>query len=178
MTSSTAAAKRAVKFAASVAALCACGCGNDGEHVSALDASYIVDGRSITLQAGMHTESAAPGSAALNSTRVWGQPTVADLDRDGNDDAVVILVNEPGGSGTFYYIAAAYNDGSHFTGSTALLLGDRIDVRSVTVVDGIVIVSYSDHGRTQTMAGVPDRPGSRRFTGTRPGLQELPSAAG
>lgn len=178
MSSSTARGRRAVRFAASVAALCACSCSNDGEHASPLDASYVVDSRSITLHAGIHAEPAAPGSAALNSTRVWGQPTVADLDRDGLDDAIVILVNEPGGSGTFYYVAAAYNDGSHFTGSTALLLGDRIDMRSVTVVDGIVIVSYSDHGRTQTMAGVPERPVSRRFTGTRPGLQELPPAAG
>jgi hypothetical protein len=154
--------------------LCACGCSNDSEHTSPLDATYIVGARSITLRAGVHAEPAAPASAALNSTRVWGQPTVADLDRDGLDDAVVILVNEPGGSGTFYYVAAAYNDGSHSTGSTALLLGDRIDMRSVTVVNGIVIVSYSDHGRTQAIAYTAQQRVTRRFSGARPGLRELP----
>lgn len=174
MSSSTAPAKRAVSFAASVAALCACGCSNDGERPSPLDASYVIDARSITLHAGMHAEPAAPESAALNSTRVWEQPTLADLDRDGLDDAVVILVNEPGGSGTFYYVAAAYNDGSHFIGSTALLLGDRIDMRSVTVENGTVIVSYSDHGRTQAIAYTAQKRLERRFSGARPGLRELP----
>ena len=97
-----------MKFAASLAVLCACGCSNDAEGASPLVASYIIDGRSITLHAGAHTEPAAPGSAA-------------------------------------------YNHGSHFTGSTALLLGDRIELRNVTVVNEVVIVSYGDPGRTQAV---------------------------
>jgi hypothetical protein len=86
--------------------------------------TYQLAGRVVPLTDGKHDEAAAPGSAARNSTVVWGTPVMGDLDQDSDDDAVVILVNERGGSGTFYYLAAAEFEGNGFNGSDGVLLGD------------------------------------------------------
>jgi hypothetical protein len=100
-------------------------------------------------------------------------PWRTDLDHDGRDDAVVILVNEPGGSGSFYYVAAAYNDGTQFVGSTALLLGDRIDIQSVAVSDGIVIVSYSDRPQPGAPLNVSAKSNIWRCSGEQRRLRQL-----
>jgi hypothetical protein len=51
-------------------------------------------------------------------------------------DTVVILVNQPGGSGTFYYLAALLNTTAGLTVTPAVLLGDRIKVNAVRL-DGV-----------------------------------------
>src|SRR5262245_5969618 len=53
--------------------------------------SYRIDGRIVALREGKHDEPAVPGSAARNTTTVWGKPIGADLDGDGDQDAVVII---------------------------------------------------------------------------------------
>jgi hypothetical protein len=111
---------------------------------SPLSTSYRLSGRDVTLHDGKHDEPAAPGSAARNSTSVWGSPLEADLDGDGDLDAVVVLVNEPGGSGTFYYIAAATRQAEDYRGSEALLLGDRIAPQAVAFESGLVTVTFAE----------------------------------
>src|SRR5262245_9271763 len=77
--------------------------------------SYRIEGRIVALREGKHDEPAVPGSAARNTTTVWGKPIGADLDGDGDQDAVVIIATEAGGSGTFYYVAVAELDGGAYT---------------------------------------------------------------
>ena len=127
----------------------------------------------MPLTDGKHDEAAAPGSAARNSTVVWGTPAQGDLDRDGDDDAVVILVNEPGGSGTFYYVAAAEFDRGGFNGSAAVLLGDRIAPQKVAIENGIITVNLAERGAGEPLAAVPSQPVNRRFIYVEDELQEL-----
>lgn len=52
-----------------------------------------------------------------------------DLDNDGRDEAVVLLRESSGGSGSYYYIAVVgMRDGKPFNPGTALI-GDRVQVR-------------------------------------------------
>jgi hypothetical protein len=156
------------------------GCEQNGElAASPQAATYRLGGRVVPLTDGKHDEPAAPGSAARNSTVLWGPPAVGDLDRDGDDDAVVILVNASGGSGTFYYVAAAEFDRGGFNGSAAVLLGDRIAPQEVAIENGIVAVNLAEHGAGEPLAAVPSQPVNRRFIYMRDEIQELePPPAG
>jgi hypothetical protein len=140
-------------------------------------ATYRLAGRVVSLTDGRHDEAAAPGSAARNSTVVWGAPVWGDLDQDGDDDAVVILVNEPGGSGTFYYLAAAEFDRDVYNGSGSILLGDRIALQGVTVANGIVTVNVVDRRAGDSLAAAPSEASSRRYVYAEDELRELEAPA-
>lgn len=49
-----------------------------------------------------------------------------------------------GGSGTFYYAAAALSTGSGYQGTNAILLGDRIAPQSTQIENGVIVVNYAD----------------------------------
>jgi hypothetical protein len=144
---------------------------------SPLSASYRLAGRDVALRGGTNDEPAAPGSAARNSTTVWGAPTTADLDGDGDSDAVLILVNDPGGSGTFFYVAAAEKAADVYRGSEARLLGDRIEPQNVTFAAGVVTVDYAERRADEPASASPSVGASRRFSYVDHELRELPSDA-
>lgn len=133
------------------------------EPASPESASYRIGGRVVTLRDGKHEEPAAPGSAALDTTIVWGRPLAADLDGDGDQDAVVILENQPGGSGTFYYVAAAAFEAGIYTGSPGVLLGDRIAPRGVSFANGVVTVDFAERRPGEPMSTPPSVGVSQRF---------------
>jgi hypothetical protein len=163
------------------------GCARGGESPSPVDAgstragaattpesaSYRIDGRVIALQNGKHDEPVAPGSAARNTATVWGKPVVADLDGDGDQDAVMIIATQPGGSGTFYYVAVAELDGGAYTGSAGVLLGDRIAPQSVTFADGVVTVDYAERKPGEPMSVPPSVATRKRFVYRSGVLQPL-----
>jgi hypothetical protein len=65
-----------------------------------------------------------------------------------------LLTYEPGGSGTFFYVAAALNTPDGYAGSEAFLLGDRIAPQSTNIDEGltargtyrqnVIVVNYAD----------------------------------
>jgi len=65
------------------------------------NASFEIDGETVRLQGGRAARPAAPGSAARVTTCIAGAPIFADLAGDGDEDAVLWLAREAGGSGTF-----------------------------------------------------------------------------
>jgi heat shock protein HslJ len=74
-----------------------------------------------------------------------------DLDGDGVEDAAVILVADPGGSGTFYDLAAVINrDGNPEHVATAFL-GDRADIQALSIESGQVVVDMITHGPDDPM---------------------------
>ncbi len=182
---------RAAAFLASAAL--AYGCGRGGESAPATSiaptqagagagagaaaspesASYRIGDHVIALKDGKHDEPAAPGSTARSTTTVWGKPVGADLDGDGDQDAVVIIASEPGGSGTFYYVAVAELDGGAYTGSAGVLLGDRIAPQRVTIADGVVTVDYAERRPGEPMSAPPSIAASKRFVYRNGVLQPL-----
>jgi hypothetical protein len=105
--------------------------------------SYTIDGMVVVLVNG-RAEEEIPGSAAKSVTDVWTVSPNGDLDGVGGEDAAVILTRNTGGSGTFFYLAAAVAEGNGYRGTNALLIGDRIAPQNVSVESGQVIVNYAD----------------------------------
>lgn len=150
---------RAIALWTACAALCGCA----GDSADPLSASYIVEGLKVQLVAGRAETEAAPGSAAKISTSAFGQPAFGDLDGDGDDDAALILLRQPGGSGTFFYVAAAVNTNGKFVGTNALFLGDRIAPQDISIRNGQVLVNYADRRPDEPMTVAPSVGQSRYF---------------
>ncbi len=69
-----------------------------------------------------------------------------DLDGDGRSDAAVVLVTQPGGSGTFFYLVAMVDrDGFPVQGAITLL-GDRVRIQSISVAAGQIQVRMLTQG--------------------------------
>ncbi len=90
-----------------------------------------IDGKEIPLTDGYAEAEAAPGSASKVITRVQGEPYAMDLNLDGKEDRVFVVTQETGGSGTFFYAAAAVATDDGFVGTDTYFLGDRIEMQSV-----------------------------------------------
>ena len=120
-----------------------------------LQAAYLIEEQEVRLINGQAEAEAAPGSATKIKTSVFGQPVFGDLNEDGNEDAALLLVHQPGGSGTFYYVAAALNANGGFQGTNAVLLGDRIAPQTIEIRDGVVIANYADRRPEESMSTPP-----------------------
>ena len=145
----------------------------------ALNSSYMLGKESITLVNGVFEKKAAPGSAAVDKTQVREQPVIGDLNAEGKEDAVVCLINSSGGSGTFYYIAAAIKDATtkNYNGTNAVLLGDRIQLSKISIVDNIITVVYNTRKPNEAMTAAPSIAVSKKFKVENGMLKEIVSGA-
>jgi hypothetical protein len=85
---------------------------------------------------GVYREKYMPDSATEMVISLADIHTFGDLNGDRVDDVLVILISYPGGSGTFFYLAAVLNqDGTPKPVATAFL-GDRTIIRSMTIESG------------------------------------------
>ncbi len=91
----------------------------------------------------------------------FGNEARGDLEGDGDEDIVFLLTHEPGGSGTFFFLAGAINDGGKYKGTQAMLIGDRIAPQTTEYRDlgapygARVIVNYADRGPTEPFTTRP-----------------------
>ncbi|MFN8458965.1 MAG: WG repeat-containing protein [Anaerolineae bacterium] len=92
------------------------------------------------------------------------EPTAfGDLNQDGLDDAAAILAVDGGGSGTFYYLAAVINEQGQPKNRGILALGDRSQIKSVTIDAGQVVVNMVISG-PQDAASSPTLEVTRTYT--------------
>lgn len=63
---------------------------------------------------------------------------LGDLDRDGREDAAVVLAVQSGGSGTFRYLIAMQNTGNETLQQDSLLLGDHVQIHDLAIAEGQV----------------------------------------
>ena len=119
------------------------------------NATYIIEGQSVTLVNGKSEVAAAPGSAEKVVTQYFGNDATGDLNGDGVPDIAFILSQNSGGSGTFYYAVATLKTASGYQGTNAVLLGDRIAPQTTEIKDGQVIVNYADRNPGEPMTTQP-----------------------
>ena len=133
------------------------------------NATYMVEGSSVTLVNGKSVSSAVTsGSAETISTTMFGEPVLGDLNGDGIPDAAVMIEQNSGGTGVFYYEAAAMNVGNVAKGTNAVLLGDRIAPQTTQITNGQIIVNYADRNPGEPMTTQPSLGVSKylRYDGT------------
>jgi len=111
-----------------------------------LNATYVIENRPVALFEGKSSDGTA---------MVFGQPVTGDLNGDGKPDAALVLVTNPGGSGTFYYVVVAINATNGPQGTNGILLGDRIAPQDISIKDGEVIVDYADRKPSDPMSAPP-----------------------
>ncbi len=120
------------------------------------NASYSIDGHSVTLVQGYAEEEAAPGSASKIVTQYFGNEAHGDLNGDGKEDIAFLLTQSGAGSGTFYYAVVALNNGDDtYTGTNAVLLGDRIAPQTTEIHGAQLVVNYADRAPGEPMTAQP-----------------------
>jgi heat shock protein HslJ len=102
------------------------------------------------LTDGEYSESIVPGAATkivviLSDRMAFGYTS------DGKPLAAAILITDPGGSGTFYYLAAVLEQDGEPINVASTLLGDRAKIRSLAIVDGQIVLEMVTHGPDDPM---------------------------
>ena len=120
-----------------------------------LNAIYYFEGEEFQFTNGVSEKEIEPGSAAKIYTEVFGEPITGDLDFDGDEDAVLIFIHNPGGSGTFFYLGAAIKKEAGYKGLGAIFIGDRISPEGTQIENGLVIHNYADRGLDEPMSAPP-----------------------
>lgn len=115
-----------------------------GGAATPLDATYHIDGKTVTLKNGVAEAPSTTGSASKMITRYFGNEVKHDFNSDGKEDVAFLLTQEGGGTGTFYYVVAALNTINGYVGSNAVLLGDRVAPQSTNMDNGnVFVVNYA-----------------------------------
>jgi hypothetical protein len=103
----------------------------------------------VRLTGGEYREQAAPGSATETVIMLTDQIAVGEL--DGQPAAAVILVTDPGGSGTFYDLAVVVGRDGQLTNIATTLLGDRVQINSLSIENGQIVVDMVTHAQDDPM---------------------------
>ena len=129
------------------------------EPRSPLEASYVfgsgLKATVITLANGAYEEKGVAGVSDKRVIRVFGEPVYGDLDADGDDDAVLMMYEQTGGSGTFYYVAVALNEDGIYHGTDTMFIGDRIAPQTLRIQDGRPLVTYADRAANEPFSTQP-----------------------
>jgi len=127
------------------------------------DISYVIDGKEVVLKDGVSELEIVPGSSSKQITQYFGNEVKADFNGNGLLDIAFLLTQNSGGSGTFYYIAAALNSVNGYKGTNVIFLGDRIAPQATEFQNGEIIVNYADRKPNEPMTATPSVGVSRYF---------------
>jgi heat shock protein HslJ len=98
---------------------------------------------------GEYRESAAPGSATETIVQLTDHVAYGDL--NGRDAAAVVLVTDPGGSGTFYDLAVVMEEDGQPVNVATTSLGDRVEIQALSIVGNEIIVEMVNQGPDDPM---------------------------
>lgn len=105
----------------------------------------IIPDQPITLTAGSGTyEEEGPGTPSVSLLDQL--IATGDLNGDGADDAVVLLEDHSVGSGNFIFLAAVLNVADEPTPTTALMIGDRIQIKTLAIEGDQVVADLIAQG--------------------------------
>ena len=116
----------------------------------------------VALVDGKFEMPAATGSAITVVVQLADQYATGDLNGDGTADAAVILVSSPGGSGTFYDLAAVIDDNGTPAPVATTLLGDRVKIQSIAILDGEITVHMIAQGPNDPLC-CPTNPVTKQY---------------
>ncbi len=143
-----------------------------------LNATYLdVEEGPVTLVDGeWQGEPYVEGGASRPSVGLARQFSLyGDLDKDGVDEAVVLIWTSSGGSGTYDFIAVMDRDADGALANTGTApLGDRVKVQTAEVIDGQLVLEVIQAGPDDA-ACCPGQKVRRTFVLQESGLTETAS---
>jgi len=120
-----------------------------------LNATYLIENQQILLKDGFSEIEIAPGSASKQITSVLWTPIEGNLNSDEFKDFAMILTQNSGGSGTFYYLVAGLGSFNGVIGTNAILLGDRIAPENISIENRKILVNYAERKIDDPMTAQP-----------------------
>ena len=114
-------------------------------------ASDLATAKKVKLTSGLYEEQLGPGASFKLNIRLTDQYAVGDLNGDGTADAAVILAANTGGSGVFVTLAAVANDSGKPQPIAYADLGDRTQVKSISIADGVIVMDLVTHAPSDPM---------------------------
>lgn len=139
--------------------------------------TYRIENEWVRLANGRAETMIVPGTSSKTITKLSAQPVYGDLDGNGDLDAVLLLVQQDGGSGSFFYLSAALNLNGSYQGTNAVFLGDRIAPQAIEIRTGRIVVLYSDRRPNEPMVDTPSVSKTKRLHIKYGRLEEIPSAS-
>jgi heat shock protein HslJ len=113
-----------------------------------------------------------PGGAERPSANLVGEfRLVGDVDRDGGEDALVLLAGRSGGTAENIYLALVQNRGGSVVNTATALIGDRVQVRGGSVRNGRVALDVLQAASVDALC-CPGELATRVWTYAAGGLQE------
>lgn len=119
------------------------------------NSTYKIGNMNVALVNGFSEIEIIPGSASKITTRYFGNEAFDDLNGDGLMDVVFLLTQDGGGSGTFYYAAAAIKTPAGYQGANAVFIGERIAPQTTEIKNGEIIINYADRKPGEPMTAQP-----------------------
>ena len=138
------------------------------------EATYQIGEELVSLAKGRSEKEAAPSVAMRVVTTLVEEPVLGDLNGDGVEDAAVWLLHQPGGTGSFLYVAVALNIEGRYVGTNAVFVGDRIVPQAMRIRNGVLSVTYLDRSRDEPMAAPPSVPTTKQLIVSGGVLSDVP----
>ena len=114
------------------------------------------------LTDGVYRKKYEPHSASERVLKL-SNSAAGNLDDTGGEDAVVILIDNPGGSGTFYHLFAVINQNGKPFDVATIFLGDRIRVKRLAIKEKEIVVDMLTRGDDEAMASEPTLEITRKY---------------
>ncbi len=148
-----------VGMALSMVALVVLGCSKGrGDATLSPDAAqgatFTIEGKAVQLTDGRSAVS-IPDSSSKQVTEIVGDSVSGTLRDERGSGLALVLRQQTGGTGTFYYLAALLPHGGAVAATDTVFLGDRIEINGLELKDGIVTVDYMDRAPGDAMSEAP-----------------------
>ena len=132
-------------------------------HPDPSGATFVFDNGAITLSQGKYSGAIAPNSVIREETSLTNIRGYGDINNDGKNDTVVVLVQSGGASGVFIYLAGYVSGPITYKGTNAIFIGDRITPQSISINKGIITLNYLDRKLEEPFAAEPTIPTTKIF---------------
>lgn len=124
-------------------------------HPDPSDATFYFEDGPVTLKDGRAESEISSESPIDMETLLTDRSAFGDLNGDNKEDAAVILTQTGTGAGIFTYVAAYLSGPVNYSGSNTIFLGDRIDIREVSVNGNAITISFMARGENESLAAEP-----------------------
>ena len=121
------------------------------------NATYNIDGASVTLVNGEAETEIVAGSASKISTWYFGNVSYGDLTFDGKDDMAYLIAQNTGGTGVFYYAVVAIKTDDGYKLTNTFFVGDRIapQTTEINTSAGELRVNFAERKKGEPMTADP-----------------------